>query len=407
MPRSRPVLLVLALAMLVPAATVTAAAPTVSPAEPASASVFVVREVPNSTNYLDVEQESVQRGEHGNASLDVGAALTQETVRLGADLDRRSFANAYRDAPNESARTALLGREVDHLSHRIDAIERQQQRAIDRYNAGELTAEEFLRELATVDVAARQVAARFQHLRDLAGFALSEDLDQRMDALETRLVPLRGPVRSRVGAATTGQGPATTAYALTSPNAVVLGTTDGTQFYREAHLPDERAPSDPDQFATDEDPSGITAASDRARELYPWGYADAGPSLQRIPGTSVYRVRLDHSQGLLETYLDGATRNVFREVQTLRVDRIPTSTTTNRTAALALHLNRTYGTGPMAVTVVDPTTGTPVDATVRVNGQRVGTTGDDGTLWTVTPHRQVRIVAVDGNDTVRASFFAN
>ena len=409
MPHIRPVLLAVALAglLLGPVAATTPAIGAAGP-DPASASVDApVVDVDNSTNYLDIDQAAVERGDYGEASLDVGAALESEATGVGADLSRRSFERRYVDADNESERNARLYREIDRIERRIGEIERHQQRAIERYNTGEYTADELLRELAMVGVTARQATDRIEHVEQLAGLSLSEDLEQRMDALETRLVALRGPVRTRAVGAVTGQGPATTAYAVTSSNAVVLGTTDGRWFYRGATLPDNFAPDQPDQFVTDEDPSGITAAGDRAQELYPWAYADAATSLERAPGTSVYILTLDHSQGLLETYLDGATRSVFHERQTLRVDRVPTTTTTNETGALALRVNRTHGTGPMEVTVRDPVTNATVNATVRVNGYRVGTTGADGSLWTTTPHRQVQIVAETDDETVSVMFFSN
>jgi len=411
MSRLRPLLLVAALAGLV-LAPVASAAPAVgvvagADSGPAQSSADTpVRNIENSTNFLDIEREAVERGDYGEASLDVGAALDRATTRVGAEYSRRAFEQRYADAGNESERTVQLRREVDRLDRRVGAVERRQQRAIERYNADDLAASELLRELAAVDAATRQVAVRFEHLRDRAGFDLPVALDERIDALESRLVALRGPVRARLVAATAGQSPATTAYAVTSSNAVVLGTTDGTQFYREAHLPDNYAAGEPNQFVTDDDPGGITGANERGNELYPWAYADAQRSLNQLSG-SAYRVTLDHSQGTLESYLDGSTRSVFHEVQTLRVDRPPTATTTNETSALVLRVNRTYGTGPMEVRVVDAATGRPVDATVRVNGYPVGTTGPDGSLWTTTPHRQANVVAEADGETVAVTFFGN
>jgi hypothetical protein len=407
MSRIRPLLLAVALAGLVlaPVASATPALDGVAAPGPAQASADTpVRNVENTTNVLDIEQEAVERGDYGEASLDVGAAIDRATTSVGAEHSRRAFERRYADAGNESERTVELRREVDRLDRRVEAVERRQQRAIARYNDDELAASELLRELAAVDAAARQISVRFEHLRDRAGFSLPAALDERIDGLESRLVALRGPVRARLVAATAGRAPATTAYAVTSADAVVLGTTDGTQFYREAHLPDNYAAGEPNQFVTDDDPGGITGANERGNELYPWAYADAQRSLNQLSG-SVYRVTLDHSQGTLESYLDGSTRSVFHEVQTLRVDRLPTSTTTNETSALVLRVNRTYGTGPMAVRVVDATTGRPVDATVRVNGYPVGTTGADGSLWTTTPHRQASVVAEANGETVAVTFF--
>jgi hypothetical protein len=404
MSRIRSILLAVVVAglVLVPVASAASAG---AGLEPAPRDVETpVRDVENTTNVLDIDQEAVEEAAYGQASLDVGAALEGATTKVGAEYSRRAFERRYVAAGNESEREARLRDAVDRLDTRLAAVEGRQERAVDRYNAEELGANGLLRELAITDVAARQIAVRFEHLRDRAGFGLPAALDRRIDALETRLLALHGQVRARVVAATMGQGPTTTVYAVTSSEAIVLGTTDGTQFYREAHLPANYAPGEPNQFATENDPGGITRANERGSELYPWTYADSQRSLNQLSG-SVYRVTLEHSQGHLESYLDGATRSVFHEVQRLRLDRLPTTRAANETADLALRVNRTYGTGPMEVTVVDPTTGEPVDATISINGYRVGTTETDGSLWTTTPHRQVSIVAAADNETVGLTFF--
>jgi len=412
MRQTRPTLLVLVVVVvaLPLAATATATSGSAGATDAAGASAdatMVHREVPNATNYLDIEEENVQRGDHAGASLDAGAAVEMAAVRVRARYNERAFEVAYADANNETERIRRLRAAVSRLDARAGELDRRQARATERYNAGELTAGAFLVELVAVDTAAEAVSAQFAHLRRNAGVTLPEQLDRRMTELDADLVALHGPARDRAAAAMTGGRPATTTYAVTSADAVVLSATDGSRFVREASVPANRAPADPNQFVTDSDPSGITAANERALDLYPWAYADAGPSLQRLGSTAVYRVTLDHSQGVLETYLDGATRSVFREFQTLRVDRLPVqSRATNTTDDLDLVVNRTYGTGPMSVRVVDPTTGDPVDATVRVNGYRVGATGDDGTLWTVTPHRQVRVEATTAEHTISVTFFA-
>jgi hypothetical protein len=407
----RPVLLGFALVALLSAAvagTPASSAVDAPSSDETASDSQVVRTVPNTSNYLDIEQENVERGEHGGASLDVGAAVAIDATRLHTEHRSRTVDQALGGLDEDRPRRERLDVAVTRLETRMDALEQRQQRAIERYNADEITTGAFLAELALIDVTASGVESESQRLRQSAGVGLTERLDERLDALEADLVTLRGPVRARAGAAMAGQRPATDVYVLTSTNGLVLSTTGRARAHREAHLPDDRAPNSPDQFVTESDDSGITAASTRASELYPWAYADAGPSIQRLGRTSVYFVGLDHSHGELETYLDGATQSAFRERQRLRLGRVPTDTTTaNETAQLAVRVNRTYGTGPMEVRVTDPATGRPVDANVTINQYRVGSTGPDGRLWTTAPHRSVRIEVTSGDDTVRVSFFAN
>lgn len=409
----RPVLLAVALAVVatVPLAAAAGATsgPTVASDDASAADVtqsFVVRDVPNTTNYLDIPQEDVERGERGETSLDVAGAVAMDVQRLRGEYSTRAFDAAYGDATGEAARVRQLRAEVDRLDRRIRLLATRQRTSIDAYNADDISADLLVRRLVAIDVAARGIDAQFAHLAQSAGVSLPDELDDRIETLEAELVPLTGHVRERAGVAITGQRPATDVYALTSTSGLVLSTTDDERVYREAHLPNNREPVGPDRFVTENDPTGITAANERASQLYPWAYSDTGPSLDRFGRTSVYQISLDHSQGTLTTFLDGTTETSFRELQVLQVDRLPTTTVANQTTGLAVRVNRTYGTGPMEVTAVDRGTGEPAAATVVVNGVTVGTTGADGSLWTVTPHRSVRIEVRTPSATVELSFFA-
>jgi len=367
---------------------------------------FVIRTVPNMTNYLDIEGAAVERGDYGRADLDVGSAVAMESAELHAEYDRRVFDAAYGNLTTEAERTRYLRATVSRLDARIQALDADQQRAISRYNSGIIGTETLLGELATVHVAAQEVAAQLESLQSSTGLALTEAVDLQINALEAELVGLRGPVTARAGAAVAGEQPVMNVYALTSSDAVVLSATDDRRTDREAFLPGDRDPSRPNQFVRtgDPGPGGINAAGERALELYPWIHTDTSPrSIQRFGNTSVYRFAFDHSHGRLVTYLDGGTESAFRERQRLWVGRLPVRTvSTNTTAAVELTVNRTYATGPMEVTATDPVTGQPVDATVVVDGYRVGSTGPDGSLWTISPYGNVVLEArvPSGNATV-------
>jgi hypothetical protein len=130
--------------------------------------------------------------------------------------------------------------------------------------------------------------------------------------------------------------------------------------------------------------------------LYPWAFAN-DPSARGARGfgnTSVYRISVDHTHGSLVSYLDGATQNVFREVQRKQLVSIPLDTrVANNTTSLRLQVNTTHESGPMHVEVTRPKTGLPVVSEVTVDGERVGTTDTDGDLWTVRPRGPTRINA--------------
>jgi len=61
-------------------------------------------------------------------------------------------------------------------------------------------------------------------------------------------------------------------------------------------------------------------------------------------------------------------------------------------------LRRSSETGPMRVSATDTETGASVDGRVTIDGQRVGSTGSDGALWTVEP-RSGYEVTVETNAT--------
>jgi hypothetical protein len=55
----------------------------------------------------------------------------------------------------------------------------------------------------------------------------------------------------------------------------------------------------------------------------------------------------------------------------------------------------------MELSVTNNATDTPVNATVAINGEVVGSTGDDGRLWTLAPRRDIRIsVTTDSGRSV-------
>jgi len=417
MRETRPPLLALVVAVLVLApavAGVTTAGPTVAdvtptgsaPAADASAvgaeTFPVIRARSNTTNYLDIRGRDVQRNSYAQASLDGSTTVGSAVTRLRGDYAVRSFEVAYANATTEEARTALIRAEVNRLAARIESLESKQSGALDDYNDGDLSARGFVAELAAVDAGAESVESQFDRIVERAGVFMPSELQTRINDLRADLVPLRGPVRDRVAAAMAGDRPATDVYTLTSPTGIVLTTVDGERFYREAYLAANRDPDAEDNFVTEGDSTGLIPAIDRASELYPWVYSRTSPGISRQGASSVYTISVDHDQGRLVSNIDGATRNVFYEVQTLQTNRVPTNPFENETEELAVRVETAFGTGPMEVVVTDPVTAEPLNATVHVGEYRLGTTGADGSLWTTAPHR-TRVVTVrteEGNVSV-------
>jgi len=423
MPTSRPALLAFLVAMLVLAPvsqTVAAAgAPGLSasserpdnsavhsalePSDPPSVTgdraLTVVHAQPNTSNYLGIRDDAVERSDQSRAGLNVGSAIQQDVTELQSEYASLTFEQRYENTTGQQARVDVLYTEVDRLETRVQELELRRNRAIDAYNSGDTGTETFLRELAAIDASARGVESQFERIRRAAGLELPSDLQTKMTNLEADLLTLRGPVRQQVAQGMTGARDPVPVYTLTSQTGIVLASIQGSLYYREAYLGQNRDQVGSDRFVTDSDPSGVSTANSRATELYPWVYDNirSGPNVETIGNTSVYYVRLGHPQGSLDTYLDGRTESVFREFQVTSLDTAPVRTSTNVSDGLSLRVNRTHRTGPMELSVTNNATDTPVDAAVVVNGEVVGSTGDDGRLWTLAPRRAVRISVTTDN----------
>lgn len=366
----------------------------------------VVETERNTTNYLDIPTREVQRDGFANASADVVGAIERDLAAVRSDYTTSSFDHAYEDA-SERQTVEGIRTEVERLESRISALRVRQERAIERYNVGDWSTERFLRELSTIDALARGIDERFEHLEDAVILPLPSNLKTEMQALKMELVSLSGPVRDDVGEAISGEREPFVTYTVTSADSVVTAYTGEQLFYREAFRGSNRAYTGANRFVSEDDPRGFSAADQRAKELYPWAYAYGGGGVDTFVNTTIYEVTLDNPHGTLDVYLDGRTTDAFREIQRKGLSLLPTTPRGNVSNGVRLTVNRTHATGPLQVAVAEDT-GEPLNATVTVNGHRIGSTGSDGRLWTVTPYQQVRVVVetADGR-RVTLSFFAD
>jgi hypothetical protein len=58
----------------------------------------------------------------------------------------------------------------------------------------------------------------------------------------------------------------------------------------------------------------------------------------------------------------------------------------------------------MEISLVDPVTGTPVQGTVWVNDDRVGTTDAEGSMWAIEPRGEVTVEATTPDANLSVSF---
>ena len=380
---------VLAVAVL---ATTVAAGAAVAPQQgndpadtsPSTAAATPVVPSPNTTGYLAAPADERQTSRFGNASLDVAGATALDSNRYRTRLLEATTLRAVEDAPNNTARTRAVRAAADEIANRTEALQRRQATAVREYNRGDISSTTFLREIAVVSARAAELRASIDRLLRTAdeqpGYSPPIPLQTGLESLRAVPTLLQGPVRGQAAAAISGRAPRTLVYTETTANGVVLARVSGGRYVREAFL-GERVALDADNQLT------ITSAFDQARSVYPWADDNriTTPSATGYGSTAVYRITIDHTQGRLITYIDGATTETFREIQRKRLGALPTRTVSVRNAELTLRANRTHETGPVELRVSDTDTGEPVDARLRLNGQFVGTTGQDGRLWTVQP----------------------
>jgi len=359
--------------------------------------------VENTTNYLSAE--SVDRSAYVRGDIDVVAAAGASAQRLQADHERRVFDSQF-DRASETDRVDLVREEADSIEARLARLDARHAALLAAYSNGTLSAETTMRRLVVLSVEAETARDRLVHVSERADDDLDASvpvgLDTRLADLQTTLVTLPNPVGDRVEAGLTGERDPAIAYVGGGQSGIVLATVDDGDFVRTATVRDDYAPDQPDQFEAAEGRDVILALQ-RGGELYPWAYENniGGPQIRGFGETGIYLIRVNYGSGTLQTYLSGGTRNAFHEIQTQNPEAIPvTDTRTRVTDSLNVTVETTTGSGPMRVSLIQPSTGAPLNGTVRVDGHAVGRTGDDGTLWTVQPAGQFSVNATNGPNSV-------
>ncbi|MEF8842817.1 MAG: hypothetical protein V5A62_14530 [Haloarculaceae archaeon] len=371
----------------------------------------------NTTAYLAVPTPEIERTRFGTARVDAAGAAALDRSELEGRYSYLSLVESFTAAGTTAERGAVVESALTRLDASVASLERRERSALTAFNDGDMATETYLRELAAVDARADELSRSLTQLYEYVDSMRDPPVaPAQIAGLKTRLVGLRGPVRDRVADAMLGETEPLRVSVETSDTAVVLATVTGSEFnrqyVREAHLPSARDPDGADRFRTDGG-YDLEAARGRASELYPWTFENAGPTSTGLRTgepylyrAGVYSVSVDHphgtaGQGDLVTYIDGATGEVFREVQFKDVSEVPTAEPrSNRSEGLHVAVNRTHAGGPVSIRVRSNVTDEAVDATVSIDGEPVGTTGSDGQLWTVAPREAFTVGVRSGDSNV-------
>lgn len=350
----------------------------VSGGEPAS-----VGNVSNTTNSL-VPDSTVERRTYVTANVDVGSATAASATQLEGDHRARTFEERLLSQPADSGeRLAVAEGTLADAEARMDRLDAEHEALFRAYSNGSLSRTEFVRQLTQLEAKA---TAHSSYLRALESATLRHvdgapaNFNTRLSTVHSEAVVLPDPVTERVHDALSGTTDPFVLYAEGVDDTLVLAAVDDGQFHRQATLRDSYRPEEANTLT-------IEDALQRATELYPWVYSGGQGFRPQIGIVTegLFRIRADHPQGTLVSYISGSTGDVFHENQVLDPDTVPVhKTVRNGTDSLNLSVTTTTPTGPMRVEVTTPSA-IPVNSTVLVNGQRVASTGDDGTLWMVRP----------------------
>lgn len=365
-----------------------------------------VVDVPNTTNYLFPTADT-ERQEYVRASVDVGSAVDTSATRLEGTHRTETFDRRLASqATDDDGKLAVLEQTVADAEARMARLNDAQESLYRSYNDGSISRQEFLRKLVQLEVRATEYRLYLDRVEATAesefGSSLPVSLETRISSLQSGVATLPSPLSERIRESVVGDAAPLVVYTEGADDALVLATVDGPSFRRQATLLSEHQPDAPDQFE-EGDQQAIAQVVERTTELYPWAYSNDRQFSRRIesagPTTSIYRIEADHPQGSLSSYLSGSTTNAFHEIQTLDPTEVPVyRTPSNQTEVLNLTVTTTTETGPMRVNLSTPG-GIARNGTVLVDGQHVGTTGDDGLLWTVRPSGTFELTAVSENGT--------
>jgi hypothetical protein len=347
-------------------------------------------------NVLDTPPGSVERWNIQRQYVDLGPAVglstnaTTDRLRTLAMVERVEGANTTEER-QERLRTALRD-----LEARVDELDRRQTAAIRAYGQREIESRELLVALGRINIAADERSERGGRMEDLADSTGGFDFGRgRLASIGNRLSAFRGPVRSRVEAVLRGEAAPHRFYLSTGPESVTVSTVLDDAYLREAYRGDLRNGAG--------DAIELEVALDIVAASYPVIWNTTREQTQVFGGGEVYPVRIAHSRGDLTAFVDSDARVVYAEHQRRPLASVAPDQRVQRTGdGLRIVVNQTYPGGPSQIRVVDAETGDPVEATVSMtvgtgDAERLGTTDEAGTLWTLSPYRRYT-VAVEGRD---------
>mgnify|MGYP000137834299 CR=1 FL=1 len=352
-------------------------------------------------NVLDVPPTSVERWGIERQYVDLGPALSLSTNATTDHLQTRAMVERVESANTTPERRERLEATLQDLEARVDGLDERQTTAVAAYGRGEASARELLVTLVRVSTAAEELNDRRNRIEDLAADTRDFDVDRgRLASIGNQLSAFRGPVRAHAAAVLRGEVEPHRFYLATGPRSVTVSTVVDDTYLREAYRGDLRNGAG--------NAIELEVALDIVSTSYPVIWNTTREQTQVFGGGETYPVRIAHSRGDLTAFVDSDARVVYAEHQRRPLASMVADQRAEGTGdEVRLVVNQTYPGGPAQIRAVDTLTGDPIDATVSLaietgDTTRLGTTGDDGVLWTLSPYRRYTVSVAAQGESVEA-----
>jgi hypothetical protein len=350
-------------------------------------------------NVLDVPPESVERSSVDEQYVDLGPSVGLSTNATTDHLRTLAMVERIERAETSEARRERLQTALRELESAVDTLDRRQTALVTAYGRDDVSTQQLFVGLVRISIAADELGERRSRLEELAADTRGFDIDRgRLASIGNRLSAFTGPVRAHARAVLDGDADPHRFYAATGAESVTIAAIVEDAYLRESYRGDLRNGVGDDielEVALD-----IVAAS------YPVIWNTTREQTQVFGGGETYPVRIGHSRGDLNAFVDSDARVVYAEHQRRPLETVVTDQQFEASeGGLRLVVNHSYPGGPVQVRTLDSTTGEPVDAAVSVKAgpvpaNSVGGTGGDGTRWMLSPYRQFTVTADDGTGNV-------
>ncbi|MFB6132887.1 MAG: hypothetical protein ABEJ44_05730 [Halanaeroarchaeum sp.] len=335
--------------------------------------------------------DSVVRSAFARADLVMTGAIDAGSTSLVAAHRRYRIREAFAAAERPAAERAVIENATAAAERRADALAATERAARQATIRGELSPEAYLSTLGRLHAKASALEKTVEAIGSLDEYGVASD---RRAQILAQLSTLQGPIRADLAAAVRGEGPSGRTFLAVSRNGFTLSRIVDGQYWRETVRFDHR-----DHAIGRLDFDDAEAQFARA---YPWTSAHKQRISMGALGADVYVVEYTHTHGTIDASLDASTGAIFREVQTKSLGKFPVEVRTWSTDGLTVGISATYPGGPLRVNVTNRT-GAPAVAKVAINGTAVGSTGDDGLIWTISPVGPYPVTVTTANATLQVT----